>query len=77
MKLYQEGDSGKAICSQCAKLVTTTFLRRDVLFSDCKGAAKAILVGVCDTCSQMVSIPAQSTPAIRDARQKELNKGDN
>ncbi|WP_166365889.1 hypothetical protein [Pseudomonas akapageensis] len=72
MKFYQEGDHGKALCTHCKKPVTTTFLRRDVPFSDGKGMAKAILVGVCDTCSQVVSIPAQSTPAIRDARQKEL-----
>lgn len=65
MKPYQEGDTGRAICGHCEKLVTTTFMRRDVSFSDGKGVAKAILVGVCDTCSQVVSLPAQSTPAIR------------
>lgn len=65
MKPYQEGDNGRAICGHCEKLITTTFMRRDVPFSDGKGISKAILVGVCDTCSQVVSLPAQSTPAIR------------
>lgn len=77
MKLYQEGDHGTAICGHCEKVVTTTFMRRDVPFSDGKGIAKAILVGVCNTCSQVVSIPSQSTPAIRDARLNELNEGSN
>lgn len=72
MKLYQEGDQGKALCSHCKGIVATTFRRRDVPFSDGKGMARDILVGVCDTCDQVISIPAQSTPAIREARQKEL-----
>ena len=37
------------------------------------GIAKAILVGVCDTRRQVVSLPAQSTPAIRQL----LNLGGN
>ncbi|WP_408601591.1 hypothetical protein [Pseudomonas sp. PLMAX] len=65
MKLYQEGDKSRAICGHCETVVATTFMCRDVPFSDGKGIAKAILVGVCDTCSQVVSIPAQSTPAIQ------------
>ena len=68
MKIYTEGDKSKALCSHCQGLVTTTFARLDVPFSDGEGLAKAILVGVCDQCGQVVSIPAQSTPAIRQAR---------
>ncbi|WP_201213969.1 hypothetical protein [Rhodocyclus purpureus] len=68
MKLYQEGDKSKAICQTCADLVETTFLRRDVPFSDGVGLARGILVAVCDRCHEVVGIPAQSTPAIREAR---------
>ncbi len=68
MKIYTEGDKGRALCSHCKGLVSTTFVRRDVPFSDAQGLAKAILVGVCDQCGQVVSVPAQSTPAIRQAR---------
>lgn len=71
-KLFQEGDKSKAICADCGKLVSTTFVRRDVAFSDGKGLAKDILVGVCDRCDAVVSTPAQSTPAIREARQREV-----
>lgn len=70
MKLYEAGDKSKAICSHCASIVTTTFKRRDVPFSDGKGMVRDILVAVCDTCDTVVAIPAQSTPPIQAARQK-------
>lgn len=70
MKLFQESDKGKAICNHCSGLVTTTYKRRDVPFSDGQGITKNILVGVCDKCDQVVAIPAQSTPAIKEARQE-------
>lgn len=68
MKIFQEGDQSKAVCSHCASAVTTTFQRRDVPFNDGSAVAKSILVGVCDECGDTVSIPAQSTPAISKAR---------
>ena len=42
--------------------------RRDVPFSDGSGVAKNIMAGVFDHCCDVVSIPAQSVPAIREAR---------
>lgn len=68
MKLYQPGDTSKAICPHCGKLVTTTFAYRDVPFEDGSGMVKGILAAVCDECEKVVAIPAQSTPAIRRAR---------
>lgn len=70
MKIFQDGDNSQAFCSHCSDLVSTTFVRRDVPFSDGKGLAKSILVGACITCGQTVSIPAQSTPAISKARKE-------
>jgi hypothetical protein len=37
-----------------------------------KGFAENILVEVCDECNQVVSIPAQSTPAIAESRSRAL-----
>jgi hypothetical protein len=68
MKIHLEGDKGKAACHRCGDVVRTTFVRRDVPFSDGSGSASNILVGACDVCGDTVSIPAQSTPAIRRAR---------
>ena len=66
---YAQGDKSRAICPHCAKLVSTTFGYRDVPFDDGKGKAKHILVAVCDLCSEVAAVPAQSTPAIRHARE--------
>jgi len=70
MKLLFEGDQGKALCEHCQQVVTTTYVRRDVPFSDGQGQAKEILVGVCDDCDTVVAIPAQSTPSIKEARKR-------
>ena len=71
-KLFQEGDKSKAICSHCGEPVSSTFVRRDVPFSDGKSLARDILVAVCDVCDEVVATPAQSTPAIREARQRDV-----
>lgn len=67
---FQAGDKSTAICLRCGQLVDTTLVRRDVPFSDGKGFATGILVAVCNICDDVVAIPAQSTPAIREARQR-------
>lgn len=69
MNYYMEGDKSRAVCSDCEDLVVTTFIRRDVSFSDGIGTVKGILVAVCDQCNTVVGIPAQSTPAIKAARE--------
>ncbi len=71
MKFYFEGEKAKAICNHCAAVVNTTYVRRNVPFSDGKGEAKDILVAACDICDSVVAIPAQSTPAIKEARKAE------
>ncbi|PRX98306.1 hypothetical protein [Paraburkholderia sp. BL25I1N1] len=72
MKLYEDGEKSKAVCHHCKQLVSTTFARRDVPFSDGKGEVKNILAAVCDACGNVVAVPAQSTPAVREARRKEV-----
>lgn len=67
-RLYHDGGKSTAICSHCAKVVSTTFVRRDVAFNDGQGLAKGNLVAVCDVCDAVVATPARSTPAIRAAR---------
>lgn len=69
MHLYKSGDKSRALCETCGGLVATTFAYRDVPFDDGSGVVHDILAGVCDGCGQVVSIPAQSTPAIRRARE--------
>lgn len=69
MKLYQERDKSRAICCHCEGLVQTTLTRRNVPFDDGVGEVKGVLVSVCDVCDKVVGVPAQSTPAIKAARE--------
>ncbi len=69
MKLLFAGDKGKAICEHCGP-VTTTYHYRDVPLSESGKVVKDILVGECDKCHSVASIPAQSTPAIKAEREK-------
>lgn len=69
MRIVKEGEKGKAICEVCG-LTTTTYRLRDVDFSDKRGTVKNIIVGVCDKCNKVASIPSQSVPQIK----KEYNK---
>jgi hypothetical protein len=69
MKLYYEGEKGRAICSRDGAQ-SFTFARRSVPFSDGDGMVSNILVGVCDRCGDVVAMPPQSTPAIKAAREK-------
>lgn len=65
--MYTVGDKSKAICENCKGVVPTTFAVRDVPFSDWSTVAESILVAVCDHCDDVVAIPAQSIPSIREA----------
>lgn len=64
MTPYQPGDKSKAICWSCEALVTTTFALRDVPLSDGSGTAQGVLAAVCDRCSNVVAVTAQSTNAV-------------
>jgi hypothetical protein len=68
MKLLVKGDKERAVCERDG-VATVTYDYRDVPFSDGKGRAKGILVGVCDKCGEVVSIPPQSIPSIKAARE--------
>ena len=72
MKLFHERDISRGFCENCAKIVETTFVRRDIPFSDGKGLARNILVAQCSICATLIAIPSQSTPAIRAARDREV-----
>lgn len=67
MKLYKVGATSKAICSHCEQLRPITFAERDVPLSSRKGVVKDVLVGVCDVCDKVASIPQQSVPRIKES----------
>lgn len=74
-QVFNVGDKSHAVCEACQGVVITTFELRDVPFSDGRGVVKGVLVGVCDQCDRVVSIPNQSSPAIAAAA-KALGAGE-
>lgn len=70
MVKVKEGDKSKAVCNDCAAMVSTTFKVRGVPFSDGSGTVENILAGICDQCDRVVSIPNQSAQNIKKAFDK-------
>lgn len=70
MKLLREGDTSRAICETCGSIQPTTYRRRTVPFRHREGQVSGVLVGVCNACDTVVSIPQQSVPRIT----KELDR---
>ena len=67
MTLYSPGDHSSAICHDCSALVTTVFHYRDVPIEGSDRIVKDLLAAVCTQCNAVVALPAQSTPAVRQA----------
>lgn len=72
MEIFKEGDRSRAICSHCKKQVTTTFKVRTTAIKDGGVSYKVpdILVGACDICDSVVSVPQQSFAAVAEVRKK-------
>lgn len=64
MRILQEGEKSKAICNSCEDLRGITYLYRDYTL---KNGTKVpnVLQGICDICGKAITIPAQSTPKIK------------
>jgi hypothetical protein len=69
MKLYRAGEKSRGYCYYCNAARDATFHYRDVPFSDGSGVVRDILTLVCDICDHVIATPAQSTPAIKAARE--------
>ena len=70
MRILRSGDKDIGFCEYCKTSVTITYEYRNILLSDRAGKVSNILVGVCDCCSRINTIPAQSTPSINPSRKK-------
>lgn len=69
MKAYREGDRSQGICRRCESLVDTQFKVRDYTLPESGKRVPSLLVAVCDRCDEVVAIPAQSTPRLREAQE--------
>ena len=72
MKLWKEGDTSFAVCSQCKKRVATYFERREVDLKKPRVLVPDVLVAVCDECDSIAAVPYQSSHRLNEVRAREL-----
>lgn len=72
MRILKQGDKGQALCPTCRRRQATTYEYRTVRLRETGVDVDDVLVGVCDVCGEIVSIPAQSTPRLKEARDAKL-----
>lgn len=66
--LTKEGDSRSAVCPHCKHLVQTRAAVRTYHLQESGIDVPGVLLNICERCDHVATIPAQSTPRIREAR---------
>lgn len=64
IKVFKEGEKSKAICDTCGEVVDTTLRKRNYYVPESDITVPDLLVGVCDICDGIVSIPHSSVHTI-------------
>ncbi len=72
MRILKEGDRGQAACPTCEAVVATHYEYRTVHLEQTGVDVENVLVGVCNVCDSTITIPAQSTPKLKEARERKL-----
>lgn len=70
MHIWKEGDRSAAMCPTCEARVETRFEVRTVRLEESGIDVPDVLVAACTGCGETVSIPAQSAPKLREARER-------
>lgn len=74
MRILKSGDPLEAICERCEEIVEGTYRYRPFPLEKSGVVVPNVLVGVCGTCGEIVSLPAQSTPRLKEARERQMEK---
>jgi hypothetical protein len=73
-RFLKAGDASRAICPHCKAMRDTVYEYRSVFLTTTKVSVPNVLVGVCRMCDRTISLPAQSTPRIKEAREREIKE---
>ncbi len=68
MRMLKSGDPVQAVCARCEAVVEGTYQHRAFPLEESGVVVPNVLVGVCGKCGEIVSLPAQSTPLLKAAR---------
>ena len=63
---YKTGSRGYALCETCEGKVEITYRERNVPLSNGSATVPDVLVGVCDTCDNVTTLPHQSVQLVAD-----------
>lgn len=74
MRIWMSGDCLEAICEQCGDIVQGTYRYRPFPLQKTGVVVPNVLVGVCDRCDGIISLPAQSAPRLKEARERQMEK---
>lgn len=74
LRFLNAGDRARAICGHCSAMRDIEYQYRPLVLEKTKITVPNVLVGVCLECDDIVSIPAQSTPRIKAARQRQMKE---
>ncbi len=71
---YKTGSRGNALCETCQGKVEVTYQQRNVPLSNRSATVPNVLVGVCDTCDNVTTLPHQSVQRVADFIMKQGNR---
>lgn len=72
MRIWKAHDTSVGICHKCEDQVDTCFEYQTVRLEKPRVDVPSVLVGVCQQCGSVVTIPQQSAPKLRSARERSL-----
>lgn len=67
---FEQGDEAPDVCFHCKAEVTAKFDLRTVRLEQSGVDVPDVLVAVCPQCDRITSIPSQSEPRLREARER-------
>lgn len=68
MRIIREGEREEGLCPVCEAWRPIRYEYRTVHLEESDLDVDDVLVGACEACGEIVSIPPQSTPRLREAR---------
>lgn len=72
MRIWKAKDTSIGVCYHCKDQVTTRFEYQTVRLEKTGVNVPSVLVGVCQLCGSVVTIPQQSAPKLQAARERLL-----
>ncbi|MDQ3081451.1 MAG: hypothetical protein M3R07_04475 [Gemmatimonadota bacterium] len=63
---WHEGDVTATTCTVCGKQVHARYEKRNIQMNRSRVVYSNILVGVCNECNSMISLPRQSIAQLRE-----------